>query len=513
MLNSEQQQATKTLQGPLRILAGAGTGKTHTLIERICKLIESHTTQPEKILVLTFTNKAVHELKTRLKTRDHNSINVLTFHSLAARLLRKLWNPDFTINHPQDPETLTFDDLLKKFLELFQNPQTLEACQNLFTHILIDEYQDVNEDQIKIMKALAANHKNICVVGDSDQTIYSWRGANVSTMKEFATIYPKAHTIILTKNYRNPQKILESAQHLISKNSNRFEKTLEATKHQDSKPQLWSAKDSWEETEMLKHLLESLLGSHSQMTEADMLDTQHQGHEYTFGDIAIMYRTQEQGKALARKLETKGYPFQRSAKECFWESPEITKFCKDLEQLKNLEEFPELKFSEWIKERITTYIETQELKAQSQNRLKLLLNIAINFDDLIPSEALELFLTERQTNIEQDNLINPDVIQLLTFHAAKGLQFPIVIIAGLEQENMPHKKSIPDPYFLEEERRLLYVGMTRATQQLHLFTNRKKGPASQFLREIIPPQIAVLPEARSRRLKKRKLKRAQMSLF
>lgn len=514
MLNEEQKQAVSYLEGPLRILAGAGTGKTHTLVERICNLIDSKKISQKKILVLTFTNKAVHELKTRLISRNYHNINVLTFHSLSARLLRKFWKEDFTINDEEDPETLSFDDLLKKLLEIFENKEILEQAQALFEYVMVDEYQDSNELQIKILNNLCEKHKNICVVGDSDQTIYSWRGANVDTMLKFAEIYPDAKTITLETNYRNPDKILKSAENLISHNSNRLKKSLKAIKIEDTSTNLWIAKDSFEHSEMIIHLLESLLGSNSSMIDADNLDIGHDNHKYSFGDIAIMYRTQEQGKKIARILEAKGYPFQRSAMECFWESSEIKQFCDELEQLKKMEEFKgELKFSSWLKDRIDNFIEAKDLPVLKQNKLKILISFAIAFDGIPVKEALNSFIDERDTALEQDNLTNPDVLQLLTFHAAKGLEFPVVIIEGLQEGIIPYKKSIIDPYFLEEERRLLYVGMTRAKDNLHLLINTRNGEQSRFIKEIKEFQILSLPEHRILRLKKRKLKKAQMRMF
>ncbi len=513
MLNEEQKQAVSSLEGPLRILAGAGTGKTHTLIERICNLIDSKKISQKKILVLTFTNKAVHELKARLIYRNYNNINVLTFHSLSARLLRKFWKKDFTINDPEDKETLDFEGLLKKLLEIFENKEILLQAQDLFEYVMVDEYQDCNELQIKILNLLCEKHKNICVVGDSDQTIYSWRGADVNTMSKFNEIYPQAETIILKINYRNPKNILLSAENLISKNTNRTEKQLIASKKDETHTKFHLSSNSFEEAEMLTHLLENLLGSFNDMNDADNLDSSNECFKYSFGDVAIIYRTQHLGAKIARILERKGYPFQMSSSKCFWESNEITKFCKELEVLKNLESFPEIKFSEWIKEKINNFVESQNYQYLQKEKLYSLLNIAINFDELNLKNALEAFFDERDTNIEADNLIDSGVIQLMTFHAAKGLEFPVVIIFGLEEDIIPYKKYINDNYYLEEERRLLYVGMTRAKEHLHLFTNKKNGEPSRFIKEIGFYQIETLPEAKKDRLKKKFYKSAQKSLF
>src|SRR3989338_4487583 len=270
MLNQEQEQAVKILSGPLCIIAGAGTGKTHTITQRISHLVKSGIPL-YKILTLTFTNKAANEIRERLGTTEKppyarkqgvdagvvlpirrqgneavdereggfldvplpGNDNVMTFHSLAARLLREFWKTNFTINDPDDPDTLDFDQLLSKFLEILQNPDILTKCQNLFEHILVDEYQGVNAAQVEILQKLSASHQNLCVVGDPDQTIYSWRGANPATMAKFTELYPDARTIILTQNYRNPPNILKSAETLIFNNSDRLAKQLQATKTEE----------------------------------------------------------------------------------------------------------------------------------------------------------------------------------------------------------------------------------------------------------------------------------------
>lgn len=510
MLNEEQKKAVSIISGPLQIIAGAGTGKTRVLVERTCHLIENGIF-PSKILLLTFTNKAANEIYERISARNYHNVNIMTFHALAARLLRHFWKKDFTINDENDPETLTFDDLLTKLLEIFENPEILKACQGLFSHIMVDEYQDVNEEQIKILQKLALVHQNICVVGDMDQTIYSWRGANIKTMMEFTKLYPNSEVVTLTKNYRNPADILNSAQNLISNNTDRIPVILNPIKDEGYGVSIWKAKDSFEYTEILMHLLAQKLGSHNSMIDADVLDINN--FEFSFSDVAIIYRTQEEGKKIAQKLEKHGYPYQMSSPWSFFERSEIKKFLKNIQPLAALPDFPNIPFSKWISERIESFVQNENLNADQETRLKLLISIAIKFDNHILKEALINFLDETKTEQEADNLIGLNSIQLLTFHAAKGLEFPIVLICGLEEGIMPHKKSINDPYFLSEERRLLYVGMTRASTELHLLINRFQGKESRFIKEIGPMNLGILPEANVKRLKKRKNKRAQGALF
>ena len=591
MLNPQQQQAVKTTEGPVRIIAGAGTGKTHTLISRIAYLIKEKRIQPEKILALTFTNKAAHELSERLRKKELPSVHAMTFHALAARLLRKFWNPDLPalpdrqaggrqgfkilsqkeqeeilkeiigkredwkevaleiekmrINevlntseggesilrlqaiidqyHEQlaDRNALDFTGLLTTLLDLWKKrPEILKECQSLYLYILVDEYQDVNALQIKIVQKLSGLYKNICVVGDPDQTIYSWRGSYAQSMMEFESLYPDTTSITLTKNYRNPPEILKGAEKLIAHNPQRVKKELEPTVNRINKITFWESESAYQQHEMLFHLLEKLIGSHSDMHMADQLDVNRKEDFGKLNDIAILYRTQGEGKKFNAELSKRGYPCQMSAPESFWEKRVIVEFLEGIENLKQWSDIESgQKFSKWIREKINKFIESQELTKAKINRLNHLISYCMAFDHLPINEALTQFLDETRMEQEADNLIQADKINLLTLHAAKGLEFPIVLILGLEEGNLPHKKLMDDPYWLAEERRLFYVGMTRATEQLHIFSNKKKEgknlERSRFLNEIgsenlVPEQ---LPEIKIRQIKKREIKKAQMKLF
>ncbi|MBD3330506.1 AAA family ATPase [Candidatus Peregrinibacteria bacterium] len=557
-LNAEQQEALTHLDGPVRIIAGAGTGKTFTLIHRVDALVKSGKVREGKILLLTFTNKAANELSERLVKMGHKGIKAMTFHSLAARLLKKYWCEDFEIldeksreeiiknlmdkfelvrskklikrpeNNPllykkytdvlKERNALDFSLLMPSLLEFWEeNPTILEKCQRLFDYVLVDEYQDVNDVQIGILKKLTELHSNICVVGDSDQTIYSWRGADASTLCDFAAEFNCVRTIILNKNYRNPPHILSAANCLIENNSNRFEKALKATVSNSEKINYWSLSDEYEQEEAISFCLENYFGAISSMHDAHDLDHKSKGRG--FMDLAILYRSQLEGRIIAELLAKKGYPYQISNNEYFWNKKEVRGFMAELSVLRNYKFVRDQKFSSWLGERIDDFVKAGKFSGTQISRLNQLVIYAIAYDSLSLKEALLQFIVEYEIVEDQDNLIFDNKINLLTLHAAKGLEFPIVMIIGLEEGALPSKKSINDEYMLEEERRLMFVGMTRATEELHLFSRSKfrseKKDQSRFISEIPLDFIEYksLPSQRMDRLKRKSAKRAQIKMF
>ena len=575
MLNSAQRQAVETIAGPIRILAGAGTGKTHTLIARIGYLIELHKIDPSKILALTFTNKAARELNERLNKLKFPGVQTMTLHALAARLLRQFWRSDFVIigkteqeallaplltGHEADKmetilsdielidfetpksglsnlrldvivkaykkalvqhNSLDFSGLLTTLLDIWQeNPDILEKSQAHFHYIMVDEYQDVNGPQIQIAQKLAEGHKNLCVVGDPDQTIYSWRGSDIKSMADFPLTNHGCTLITLTENYRNPPNILKGAENLIAHNADRLPKTLQSMALKQGEISLWKNSDEATQFETMAHLLQYYLGSHSLMHEADNLDTGHERVFLKLSDIAILYRTQAEGKRIAVELTKRGYPYQLSAPEVFWERKEIVDFLLNLEKLRFLRVYPEnMTFSKWLADRIDHFIESNNWSEHQVKQLNSLLNYAVIYNSLPIQDALFEFLDEARTEQEIDNLIEADRINLLTLHAAKGLEFPIVMIVGLEDDNIPLKKSIKDPEMLAEERRLLYVGMTRATKDLHLFFCDQKfteiKTPSRFLDEIGYTNMIFgkLPDAKVQSIRRKQITKSQMQLF
>lgn len=575
MLNEQQKHAVESTQGPLRIIAGVGTGKTFTLINRVDYLIKEKKIDPNKILLLTFTNKAAREIALRVEKIGHPSVQAMTFHSLAAKMLRKFWSNDFKILDSLQQEKLIkqilpdkktnikdtitsldsirlnrvlgvdpknsdnkLEDLLNKYetalaeenaldfngllTALFKlwllKPDILTQCQKMFARIMVDEYQDVNVIQIEILKKLAGSHKNLCVVGDEDQTIYSWRGSDPNSMKNFEKIFPETLSVTLVENYRNPRSILLGAEKLIKNNPDRIEKSLVAKSQNDSRIQLWECPNVAHRSEVLFHLLEKYIGSKSDMFEADELDTGDESFR-NLSDIALLYRTQDQGKFLAKQLTKKGYPYQISNSEYFWQQSEITKFLDGISTFNKengdiSDSTEKNKFSDWVGKKVEIFIEANKLKETQNNRLRHLLPYAIQFDSFGFDEALQAFFDDIKTQQDADNLVYADRINLLTLHASKGLEFPIVVIFGLEEGKIPLAKSP-----LDEERRLLYVGMTRAKEELHLiYTSKisgKKSERSRFLVEIGLENIdlAKLPEKQTTKLRRMELKRAQLTLF
>lgn len=583
MLNEEQKQAVETFEGPIRVLAGAGTGKTRTLISRVGHLMKSEIAKSNEILLLTFTNKAAHELNERLVRAELPRVHATTFHGLAAGLLRKLWRDDFEIMTQKEQEdslyeilysqerdelkdvvsdlnnvrqaaacqapwpkltstvkldrlgeiwqsysvilndknAVDFTGLLTTLLELWRDdPKVLAACQERYKYVHVDEYQDVSPIQVYLVDKLVEPHKNLCIVGDPDQTIYSWRGAHSGAMDDFLKTYPEATSIILTKNYRNPEPILKGAEALIAHNEGRPDKILEPTLKGESQITLFENSDEWQANESLFYLLEQFFGSHDHMASADQLDTAREEGFRGFGDVAILYRTQTQGRLIAAHLGKRGYPCQLSSMVSFWEHKEVKQFLEKLFALRAVGKFPgETPFSDWFREQLEEFIWHQSIPDNKQDRLTRLLPVAMGFDHLPHDAALSEFLDEADTAQEVDNLVEADKINLLTLHAAKGLEFPIVIIMGLEENHLPLKKLKDDPYWLAEERRLLYVGMTRAREQLYLFTNLKNDSknleVSRFIAEIGPENLTYgkLPDKRITATRRKQVKKAQTVLF
>lgn len=582
-LNERQQEAVKAMNGPVLILAGAGSGKTRVLTHRVAYLVEKDISS-DSILLVTFTNKAANEMKDRLQKLL--SVPVLpvsgTFHSICARILRKdgreikispnfiiydtsdsldlikdvmtamnLSQKDFnpravlgtigqaknqlinSLEYPQyarglfqktvsdiylsyqkklkENDALDFDDLIMETVRLFRTA-VLEKYQDKWRYILVDEYQDTNFAQFELTKLLAKKYQNICVVGDFSQSIYSWRGADFRNLLNFKSVFPKVKVFNLEQNYRSTQKILDAAFGVISKNKS----------HPILK--LWTENASGEKIIMYE--------ARSEQDEAKFIISQIS--QINYANFAVLYRTNAQSRVLEEAFLHEGIPYILVGGTRFYDRKEIKDVLsylrlihnsKDSVSYKRLEKLGKTrlaKFEDWCHPdvtsgslanastleildkvlEITNYlglfdIENEEDLMRLEN-IKELRSVAQQFPIL--SEFLEnVALVEKESNARMtsdQSQISRGAVTLMTLHAAKGLEFPTVFMIGMEEGVFPHSRSLMDTSEMEEERRLCYVGITRARQKLYLtyakkrlfFGTRSSNLQSRFLTDI-PEQL------------------------
>lgn len=583
-LNSIQQQAVKTTEGPILILAGAGSGKTRVLTYKVAYLIADKGVPPESILVLTFTNKASEEMVTRIKKLIGSLPTqpvMGTFHSFCVKVLRKegvaiglprgfaiydesdaidtikeamsnlniptqktspfgvkstisgaknelissLEYPQYARGYFQETvakiyieyqkildrnQALDFDDLLLKTIRLFQSePSILKKYQIQFRYILIDEYQDTNPAQYLISKYLAIHNRNICVVGDASQSIYSFRGADFRNIVNFEKDYPNTKVFNLEQNYRSTQNILDAAHSVISKNKS----------HPVLK--LWTDKNSGEKIEIIE--------TRSEIEET--LFILKNINKEKLSDYAILYRTNAQSRSLEEQFLKAGTPYKLVGGVSFYQRKEIKDALSYLRLLQNPKDSVCLKRAEKIgKGRLSKVMELySEVSLQmdkystldllelilqktgyleylddgtevGKNRVenvKELKSVAEQFPNLVDFLENVALVEGGSLNSSRTNS-DKDAVTLMTLHSAKGLEFPIVFIVGMEEGLFPHARSMLNPNELEEERRLMYVGITRAKEKLYLtyakqrlfFGTRSNNLVSRFLSDI--PQNLIL---------------------
>ncbi|MBN1466548.1 UvrD-helicase domain-containing protein [candidate division KSB1 bacterium] len=625
-LNDAQRQAVMQLDGPVLILAGAGSGKTRVLTYRIAHLIASGKATSKDIIALTFTNKAAGEMRDRVHKLVPDSgatMWVGTFHSLFARILRREadrigFSHNFTIYDADDQEALIktimnenkistqvhspkliaysisraknamigpeefqteadnpakqavatvyhdymrqlrrlnamdFDDLLVKPVELFRlYPLVKEYYQDRFRYILVDEYQDTNHAQYFVLRELADKFNNICVVGDDDQSIYRWRGAEVRNILEFEKDYPKCAKYRLEQNYRSTPAILGLAHSVVTKNRERYDKKLWTEKKDGELVTVVSVYDQREEARLI----------------VDKISAEFRKGERTFGDFAILYRINAQSRSLEDGFRLEGIPYIIVGGIRFYERKEIKDVLAYLRLLVNPADTISLKriinyptrgigdvtiarIDAYAREQKMTFLEALDhvekmsgLQKRTAERLTLFAGLIRKYRMLLnqvsPAELASTLIDElgilrqfkeentiesatRSENVrellqaihefsltaeentlaaflQQVSLVTDldtwddraNAVTLMTLHAAKGLEFPVVFIAGLEEGLFPLSRSIDDPRDLEEERRLFYVGSTRAKDKLYLFwaKNRQRygesrSYKSRFLKEV-----------------------------
>jgi len=586
ILNKEQLKAVGTTEGPVIILAGAGSGKTRVLTYRTAYLIDKGI-NPENILLTTFTNKAAGEMKERVEKLLSKSKNPLaksskptiaTFHSLCAKILRIEGKhidlpPHFAIYDTEDQvstvkeamkkldlsvkdykpssvlaaissakneliseaeypkyargnfqekvskiyfiyqkllfenHALDFDDLLAKTVVLFtQNPQVLEKYQNRFQYILIDEYQDTNHAQYRLTKLLAKKWNNICVVGDFSQSIYSWRGADFTNLSKFKEDFKNTKTFSLSQNYRSTQKILDAATSVISRNTTHPVLTLWTKNPDGEEVVIYEGKNEQQEIEFIVEQISN----------------------FKYSDIAILYRTNAQSRVLEEILLHHGIPYALIGGVRFYERKEVKDVLsylrfldnpKDKISLKRIEKIGKKRMDKFMKflesfdktryensieildkilketDYLSLYDEQDEEDRERLGNIKELRSVALKFSNL--TEFLEnVSLVEQEYMPDKTNgQTKKDAITLMTLHAAKGLEFQYVFMIGMEEGLFPHSRSLMDKNELEEERRLCYVGMTRARKRLFLSYARKRIFFGQKTSNVVSRFILELPES------------------
>lgn len=629
-LNSKQKEAVFHTEGPLLILAGAGSGKTRVLTHRIAYLIEEKNVNPWNILAITFTNKAAGEMRERVDNLvgfGADSVWVSTFHSLCVRILRRYadkigYTNSFTIYDTDDQKTvmkdvckklqidtknlkektilgkisackdeligpkefekdtqndfgmqkiakayteyqnqlkknnaMDFDDLIYKTVELFRlNPDVLESYQERFRYIMVDEYQDTNTAQFRLISLLAKKYRNLCVVGDDDQSIYGFRGANINNILNFEDIFKDAHTIKLEQNYRSTQNILDAANQVISNNYGRKSKTLWTDNNEGEKIKFNSYNTGFDEA---NGIVSDIVNKVNDM-------------DYEYKDIAILYRTNAQSRILEEKFVQSNVPYRIFGGVNFYARKEIkdilaylktidnatddvavkriinvpkrgigqttidrvaiyasdndisfydalrqikdistiTKGASKIEPFTNMIQMLRSKASVYsVKELVedviedTGYIaylretETDDEVEQRIENINELVSKAKSYDDANEEPTLSGFLEEVALVADIDNLDeNTNRVVMMTLHSAKGLEFPVVYLAGMEDGLFPSYMTITseDPKDLEEERRLAYVGITRAMKELNLSCAKQRmirgetqyNKVSRFVKEI-----------------------------
>ena len=630
-MNDRQAEAVQTTEGPLLIMAGAGSGKTRVLTHRIAYLIDEKMVNPWNILAITFTNKAAREMRERaekLKTEAQDCL-IATFHSMCVRILRREadhigYNRNFTIVDPGEQRTLMkrilknlnldpkkwnerailgtisnakndlidevayanlagdmyteivakcykayqkelrqseamdFDDLIMLTLRLFdQNPDVLIYYQQRCQYIHVDEYQDTNHAQYQLVKLLASRFKNICVVGDADQSIYGWRGADMQNILDFEKDYPEAKVVLLEENYRSTKTILQAANEVIRNNRNRRPKNLWTQNEDGEEIVYYRANDEQDEALFVARTIDQL---------------SREG--YSHKDFAVLYRTNAQSRTVEEALLKSNIPYTMVGGTKFYSRKEIRDVISYLNLIANPSDNisyervvnePKRGVGPGTVEKIRDFASSQEMSLldASANILlspvkgkaaqavydfaNMLLDLRERLDDYTVTDLVEAVLEKtgyaaslaaqatlesqaRIENIEEflsvtknfdespdnpsdesgldklsrflndlaliadtdDGDTESSEVTLMTLHAAKGLEFPVVFLVGMEENVFPLSRASEDEDELEEERRLAYVGITRAEKILYLtnantrmlYGKTNYNHPTRFLREI-----------------------------
>ena len=609
-LNERQKEAVSITDGPLLVLAGAGSGKTKVLTTKVAYLVLDKNISPDNILAITFTNKAAKEMKDRILNMVGMigyKIQISTFHSFGLAILKKHYeklglSKNFTILDSEDSNvviknilkdrnydenyksirsiisnnknalidsneftrfvssdydelvldvyqryeerlkrnnSVDFDDLLMLPIVLFRKyPNVLKEYQEQYKYILIDEYQDTNEAQYLLAKMISAKYKNICVVGDDSQSIYSWRGSNYKNILNFEKDYPDCKTVYLEQNYRSTKTIIEASNELIKNNVHRKDKNLWTDNEEGVKIEYHIASNEKDEAYYVIKEINNLINEGVKLS-----------------DIAILYRTNAQSQNFEKELVLSNIPYKVIGSVYFYSRKEIKDLMAYLKLIYNkdddvslnriinvpkrkigkttidrlkekaselnislydaIDSGKELEFKNLIEElrnqkdemTLANFIQLvldktglikeleNENTIESETRIENLnefKTIAIQFEENYGIISLEDFLNEISLVADITEYKNNDGVTLMTVHSAKGLEFDNVFIVGLEESIFPHMNSFDSNEQLEEERRLCYVAITRAKKRLWLvnaeirtiYGNKVKNPESRFIKEI-----------------------------
>ncbi len=485
-LDEFQKQAVQNDYQQLLITAGPGSGKTTVLTKRIEYLISEKNIQPENFLAITFTRRAAEEMRERLGRllKDKaNFINIHTFHSLCFSIIKKHYelvglNEGFTVMSEQEKalckdeklleNALSFDDLISLTVKLLdENNDVLQYYLDLFKYVSVDEFQDIDENQYKLIRLLVPQNGNIFVIGDPNQAIYGFRGGNSKFFNNFKEDYSNTQIINLKNNYRSTNSIVDASNQMI----NCF--NIEAVFNKPhEKITIHTAPTDNAEAEFIVSSIENLIGGHN-FFSIDTSRTEGQESSYSFSDFAILYRTSSQLPPLIEALKRSGMPFVKLSNDLLCEQKYVRELLNNLSPETPIVDQLE-KLSVDFKDKIEDYV------------LKYLQELANTYNDVND------FIHEVSVLTEADTLDKrADRITLMTLHSSKGLEFNCVFIAGLEDEILPLYRA-KESEEIEEERRLLYVGMTRAKERLFLthankrkwFGTYKNFPISPFLVKI-----------------------------
>ncbi|TLS36031.1 DNA helicase PcrA [Pseudalkalibacillus caeni] len=630
-LNPEQKSAVKATDGPLLIMAGAGSGKTRVLTHRIAYLLVEKQAAPWNILAITFTNKAAREMKERVAKITGpaaEDIWISTFHSMCVRMLRRDidrigFNRNFTILDSSDQlsvikkilkeknldpkkfdprsilgsissaknelktaedyskiaqgpyesvvldvyrayekqlrknHALDFDDLIMTTIKLFkQVPEVLEFYQRKFQYIHVDEYQDTNRAQYVLVNMLAERHGNLCVVGDSDQSIYRWRGADIENILSFEKDYPEAKVIMLEQNYRSTKKILQAANKVIGNNFNRKPKNLWTENDEGPNLTYYQGDNEHDESYYVAGKIRNMVSDGKRKNS----------------DIAILYRTNAQSRVIEEILMKSNITYNIVGGTKFYDRKEIkdvlaylrlianpdddisllrivnvpkrgigastmdkvsqyaadndlsifnalqeveqvglsARFVNSLSEfaglIANFNQMQEyLSVSELVEEVLdkTGYRDSlkNENTIEAQTRLENIdefLSVTTDFEKASEDKSLIAFLTDLALIADIDKLDEEDeqndAVTLMTLHAAKGLEFPVVFLMGMEESVFPHSRSLFDEEEMQEERRLAYVGITRAEEELYLTNAKMRTLYGKTNANMVSRFIAEIPE-------------------